>query len=151
MRNCVFSVKGQLGRFFKSAGSYAEATERAMEVLATFNLDQWALEAAEGLSEGDKKILDTAMAFALDSKFLLLDEPTSGVATAEKFKVMDTIIKAIGERGTATMIIEHDMDIVAEYTQRVMVLSEGTILADGDPASVMEDKLVKETLFGVSD
>lgn len=151
VRNCVFSVKGQLSRFFKSAGSYTEATDRAMEVLATFNLDQWASEMAEGLSEGDKKILDTAMAFALDSKFLLLDEPTSGVATADKFKVMDTIIKAIGERGTATMIIEHDMDIVAEYTQRVMVLSEGAILADGDPGAVMEDKLVKETLFGVSD
>jgi len=100
---------------------------------------------------GDKKILDTAMAFALKAKFLLLDEPTSGVATSDKFKVMDTIISAIQKQGTATLIIEHDMDIVAEYTDRVMVLAEGHILADGASSEVMENKEVKETLFGVSD
>ena len=91
------------------------------------------------------------MAFALKSKFLLLDEPTSGVATAEKFKVMDTIIAAIKKRGTATLIIEHDMDIVSDYSQKVMVLSEGHILAEGVPDEVMKNKLVQETLFGVSE
>lgn len=151
VRNCVLSTQHKLGRFFKPAASYRQATEEAMEILATFNLEQYAGGLADGLSEGDKKILDTAMAFALKSKFLLLDEPTSGVATADKFKVMDTIIAAIQKRGTATMIIEHDMDIVSEYTHRVMVLAEGHILADGVPAQVMEDKLVKETLFGVTD
>ncbi len=151
VRNCIFSVKGQLGRFFKPAGSYRQANEEAMEILATFHLEELAHERGQALSEGDKKILDTAMAFALKSKFLLLDEPTSGVATAEKFKVMDTIIAAITKRGTATLIIEHDMDIVSEYTHRVMVLAEGRILADGAPAEVMQDKLVQETLFGVSD
>lgn len=78
-----------------------------------------------------------------------MDEPTSGVATAEKFKVMDTIINAIQARGTATMIIEHDMDIVSDYAQRVMVLAEGEILADGVPVEVMESEAVQETLFGV--
>lgn len=151
VRNCIFSVKGRSGRFFKPAGLYQQATSEAMEILKTFNLDPFAGELAEGLSEGDKKILDTAMAFALKAKFLLLDEPTSGVATSDKFKVMDTIITAIQERGTATLIIEHDMDIVAEYTHRVMVLAEGHILADGASAEVMADKQVKETLFGVSD
>jgi branched-chain amino acid transport system ATP-binding protein len=151
VRNCVFSVTGNMTRFFKPASAFRQATEEAMEILATFQLDQWAADLAADLSEGDKKILDTAMAFALKSKFLLLDEPTSGVATAEKFKVMDTIIAAISKRGTATLIIEHDMDIVSEYTHRVMVLAEGRILADGEPASVMEDPVVKETLFGVSD
>jgi branched-chain amino acid transport system ATP-binding protein len=151
VRNCVLSTQHKLSRFFKPAAAYRQATDESMEILATFNLDQYANELADGLSEGDKKILDTAMAFALKSKFLLLDEPTSGVATADKFKVMDTIIAAIQKRGTATMIIEHDMDIVSEYTHRVMVLAEGHILADGVPAQVMEDKLVKETLFGVTD
>ena len=151
VRNCIFSVEGRSGRFFKPAGFYEQATSEAMEILKTFHLEAFAGELAEGLSEGDKKILDTAMAFALKAKFLLLDEPTSGVATADKFKVMDTIITAIQERGTATLIIEHDMDIVAEYTHRVMVLAEGHILADGASAEVMADKQVKETLFGVSD
>jgi len=122
-----------------------------MNVLETFNLAQFSSEPAGALSEGDKKILDTAMAFALKAKFLLLDEPTSGVATSDKFKVMDTIISAIQKQGTATLIIEHDMDIVAEYTDRVMVLAEGRILADGASSEIMENKEVKETLFGVSD
>lgn len=151
VRNCVFSVQRRLGRFFKPAGSYQEASDEAMDILATFGLEGFAAEPASGLSEGDKKVLDTAMAFALKSKFLLLDEPTSGVATADKFKVMDTIIEAIKARGTATLIIEHDMDIVSDYCQRVLVLAEGHILASGAPAEVMEDPVVKETLFGVSE
>jgi len=122
-----------------------------VNILETFNLAQFSSELAGALSEGDKKILDTAMAFALKAKFLLLDEPTSGVATSDKFKVMDTIVSAIQKQGTATLIIEHDMDIVAEYTDRVMVLAEGRILADGASSEVMENKEVKETLFGVSD
>jgi branched-chain amino acid transport system ATP-binding protein len=125
--------------------------EEAVNILETFNLAQFSSELAGALSEGDKKILDTAMAFALKAKFLLLDEPTSGVATSDKFKVMDTIVSAIQKQGTATLIIEHDMDIVAEYTDRVMVLAEGRILADGASSEVMENKEVKETLFGVSD
>ncbi len=149
VRNCLFSVQGKLGRFFKPAAAYKEATEQALEILEVFNLAQFKDELGEGLSEGDKKILDTAMAFALKPDFLLLDEPTSGVATAEKFKVMDTIINAIQARGTATMIIEHDMDIVSDYAQRVMVLAEGEILADGVPVEVMESEAVQETLFGV--
>ncbi|RJX35384.1 MAG: ABC transporter ATP-binding protein [Desulfarculus sp.] len=151
VRNCIFSVRGQLSRFFKPASSYQEATAQALEVLEVFNLAQYQNELGAGLSEGDKKILDTAMAFALQPDFLLLDEPTSGVATAEKFKVMDTIIAAIGARGTATLIIEHDMDIVSDYAQRVMVLAEGRILANGAPKEVMQDQAVQETLFGVSE
>jgi branched-chain amino acid transport system ATP-binding protein len=151
VRNCVFSDRNQLFRLFKPAGGYHQATAEAMDILELFQLAGLAHEPASELSEGDKKILDTAMAFALKGTFLLLDEPTSGVATAEKFKVMNTIISAIGRRGTATMIIEHDMDIVADYAQRVMVLADGDILANGTPQEVMADKAVQETLFGVVD
>ncbi len=149
VRNCIFSIQGKSGRFFKPAGAYKRATDEAMEILATFSIDHLAPELGANLSEGDKKVLDTAMAFALKSKFLLLDEPTSGVATGDKFKVMDTIIAAIRKRGTATLIIEHDMDIVSDYSQRVLVLAEGVILANGEPEQVMNHKRVKETLFGV--
>jgi branched-chain amino acid transport system ATP-binding protein len=85
----------------------------------------------------------------LKSKFLLLDEPTSGVATGDKFKVMDTIVSAVKKEKMACMIIEHDMDIVSDYTDRVLVLSEGEIIADGKPKEVMEQDNVKEILFGV--
>jgi branched-chain amino acid transport system ATP-binding protein len=151
VRNCVISVEGRLQRFFRPAANYRRATDEAMQVLEIFNLSQHAGELAAGLSEGDKKVLDTAMAFALKPDFLLLDEPTSGVATSEKFKVMDTIIEAIREQGTATLIIEHDMDIVSDYCHKVMVLAEGRILAQGEPQAVMEDGSVQEILFGVSE
>jgi branched-chain amino acid transport system ATP-binding protein len=64
---------------------------------------------------------------------------------------MDTIIGAIRKQRTATLIIEHDMDIVSNYAQKVMVLAEGDILAQGEPEAVMQDQRVRETLFGVSD
>ncbi len=151
VRSCVFSTRNQLGRFFRPASAYREATEEALAILGIFNLEQFKDQPGSELSEGDKKVLDTAMAFALKPDFLLLDEPTSGVATADKFKVMDTIIEAIGKQGTATLIIEHDMDIVSDYCKRVLVLAEGVILAEGEPHQVMENPLVQETLFGISE
>ena len=149
VRNCVFSDRNQLLRLFKPAVAYHQATAEAMDILELFQLTPVAGEPASELSEGDKKILDTAMAFALKSRFLLLDEPTSGVATAEKFKVMDTIVSAIRKQGMACMIIEHDMDIVSDYSDRVLVLSEGEIIAQGAPNDVMEQANVREILFGV--
>jgi len=103
----------------------------------------------KGLSEGDLKILDIAIAFALKSKLLLLDEPTSGVATNDKFKVMDSIVKAIKKEGISTIIIEHDMDIVSGYSDRVIVMHEGKVIAEGKPNEVMENKEVKATVFGI--
>jgi branched-chain amino acid transport system ATP-binding protein len=95
------------------------------------------------------KILDVAIAFALKSRLLLLDEPTSGVATQDKFKVMDSIVSAIRKEGISTLIIEHDMDIVSGYSDRVIVMHEGKILAQGKPDEIMENREVKATLFGI--
>jgi branched-chain amino acid transport system ATP-binding protein len=148
-RICLFSVYGKIRRGIFPATHYKSITEEAVSILDTFGLADAKDLFPGSLSEGDKKILDTAMAFALKSKFLLLDEPTSGVATGDKFKVMDTIISAIKNQKMACMIIEHDMDIVSDYTDRVLVLSEGEIIADGKPSVVMEQPRVQEILFGV--
>jgi branched-chain amino acid transport system ATP-binding protein len=91
------------------------------------------------------------VAFALKSKLLLLDEPTSGVATHDKFKVMDSIIAAIRKEGVSTMVIEHDMDIVSGYSDRVLVMHEGRLIADGRPEEVMENKEVKAFIFGITE
>jgi branched-chain amino acid transport system ATP-binding protein len=151
VRTCLFSVEGRLRRFLLPAGRYTAATQEALDILDMFNIDHLRDEMAVHLSEGDKKVLDIAMAFALKSKLLLLDEPTSGVATGDKFKVMDTIIGAIGNQKMTTMIIEHDMDIVSDYSERVLVLREGVIMADGRPREIMENEEVQEALFGVGD
>jgi branched-chain amino acid transport system ATP-binding protein len=95
------------------------------------------------------KILDIAIAFALKSKLLLLDEPTSGVATSDKFKVMDSIVSAIRREKISTLIIEHDMDIVSGYSDRVIVMHEGKVMAEGKPNEIMENKEVKAVVFGI--
>jgi branched-chain amino acid transport system ATP-binding protein len=149
VRTCLFSVYGQIRRGLLPAGHFKATTEEAIEILDIFAISDKKDRFPPGLSEGDRKILDTAMAFALKSKFLLLDEPTSGVATGEKFKVMDIIVSAIKKQKMGCMIIEHDMDIVSDYSNRTLVLREGTIIADGKPKEVMEQGDVKEILFGV--
>lgn len=151
VRNCVFSIHGLSRHWLRSAGSYKEATQSARRILEIFHIAHLEQESPLNLSEGDRKVLDIAMAYALESKFLLLDEPTSGVATGDKFKIMDTIIGAIDRSKMATMIVEHDMDIVFDYSDRVLVLREGTIMADGKPQEVMQDKEVRATLFGIEE
>ena len=92
-----------------------------------------------------------AITFALRSKLLLLDEPTSGVATSDKYKVMDTIVSAIRKENISTLIIEHDMDIVTDYSDKVFVMHEGKKIAEGKPHEVMESRDVLITLFGIGD
>ena len=149
IRICLFSAYGKIKRGILPAGHYKAITEEAAELLDTFGIRNKDEQFPTSLSEGEKKVLDTAMAFALKPKLLLLDEPTSGVATGDKFKVMDTIISAIKKEKVACMIIEHDMDIVSDYTDRVLVLAEGAIIADGKPKAIMEESHVKEILFGI--
>ena len=149
LRICLFSTYGKIKNGILPADHYRTITEEAIDILDIFGISDKRDLFPPSLSEGDKKILDTAMAFALKSKFLLLDEPTSGVATGDKFKVMDTIIAAIKKEKMACMIIEHDMDIVSDYSDRVLVLSEGQIIANGKPKEIMEEDNVKEILFGV--
>ena len=149
VRVCLFSIYGKIKRGFLPANHYRAVTQEAIDLLDVFGIADKGDLLPPSLSEGDKKIVDTAMAFALKSRFLLLDEPTSGVATRDKFKVMDTIVAAIKREKMACMIIEHDMDIVSDYSDRVLVLSEGEIIADGRPKEIMEQDNVKEILFGV--
>ncbi|MBS3808872.1 MAG: ATP-binding cassette domain-containing protein [Desulfobacterales bacterium] len=149
VRVCLFSVYGKLKSMILPADHYREITDEALNILETFGLaDRKDLLPTE-LAEGEKKILDSAMAFALKPKFLLLDEPTSGVATNNKFKVMETIVSALKKEQIACMIIEHDMDIVIDYTERLLVISEGKIIATGNPRDVMDQTEVKEILFGI--
>jgi branched-chain amino acid transport system ATP-binding protein len=146
----LFSKYGMIRRGLLPADRYTSVTDEATEILKNFNLWDKKELTPKALSEGDMKILDVAIAFALKSKLLLLDEPTSGVATQDKFKVMDSIVSAIRRENISTLIIEHDMDIVSGYSDRVIVMHEGKIMAEGKPVDVMENKEVKATLFGIA-
>ena len=151
VRTPLFSKYGLIRRWLLPAARYQKFTEQALEILRNFRLEDKRDALPKELSEGDRKILDIAVAFALKSRLLLLDEPTSGVATNDKFKVMDNIIAAIKKEGVSTLIIEHDMDIVSGYSDRVLVMHEGRLLTEGKPEEVMENKEVRAHILGIMD
>ncbi len=149
VRTALFSKYGMIRRGLLPADRYSSVTDEAIKILENFNLADKKNLTPIGLSEGDLKILDIAIAFALKSKLLLLDEPTSGVATSDKFKVMDSIVSAIKKEKISTLIIEHDMDIVSGYSDRVVVMHEGKVMAEGRPNEIMDNKEVKAIVFGI--
>ena len=91
-----------------------------------------------------------AVAYALRSKLLFLDEPTSGVSTREKAPIMDVITSIVRSGKITAVIIEHDMDVVFRYSDRIVVMHEGTILADGRPDEIRRNEQVTITLLGTS-
>jgi branched-chain amino acid transport system ATP-binding protein len=100
------------------------------------------------LPEGGRKLLDIMMSFALKPKLLLMDEPTSGVSIEDKFEVMDILVKVLQESDITTIFVEHDMEVIQRYAQRVLVFNEGQIIADGQPESVLADPEVRRTVLG---
>jgi branched-chain amino acid transport system ATP-binding protein len=100
------------------------------------------------LPEGVRKALDIAMAMAVKPKILLLDEPTSGVSADEKFALMDMVMEAVLAQKVTVLFVEHDMEIVNRYTQRVLAFYEGRIIADGLPDAVLKDAEVRKYVTG---
>lgn len=101
------------------------------------------------LPEGMRKLIDIAVALALEPKLIFMDEPTSGVSSHEKFQVMDTLTRALDARATTAIFVEHDMDVVARYASRVAVWSGGRIALEGTPDEILNHPEVQETVIGV--
>ncbi|WP_337875118.1 ABC transporter ATP-binding protein [Elioraea sp.] len=121
----------------------------AMRLLEQFGLAGVATARATELNEGTRKLTDIAMAMALRPRLLLMDEPTSGVASAEKFGIMDTLVAALRAERVTAVFVEHDMEVVERYADRVAVWSQGKILASGPPAAVLSDPAVLREVIGV--
>ena len=100
------------------------------------------------LPEGHRKLVDIAIALALKPKLLLMDEPTSGVASADKFEVMDILVRALAKAKVASVFVEHDMDMVQRYASRVAVWSTGKIQRLGPPKDILTDPDVIRTVIG---
>lgn len=95
---------------------------------------------ASTLSQGEKKLLDIASAFALNPTVILLDEPTSGVSTGDKHAIMDVLVAAAREAGVRAIVqVEHDMDLVERYSHRVVALQAGSLLGDMPPEAFFAD------------
>jgi branched-chain amino acid transport system ATP-binding protein len=120
----------------------------AEEMLQRFRLGPYRDQLASTLPEGVRKLLDIAMALAVKPRILLLDEPTSGVSADEKFTLMDLVLEAIRAEGVTVLFVEHDMEVVRRYVQRILAFYEGRIIADGAPADVMAHPEVRRLVVG---
>ncbi|MFQ5401478.1 MAG: ABC transporter ATP-binding protein [Anaerolineae bacterium] len=120
----------------------------ALEILEQFGLESYADRPVSVLPEGGRKLLDIALSFALKPRLLFMDEPTSGVSMQDKFGVMDTLVEVLQRTGVTTIFVEHDMDVVYRYAERVLVFSDGRIAADGDPQSLFADADIRRAVIG---
>ncbi len=144
----IFSREGRTRRLFSLADADTAVRDEGAAVLKQFGLDTRASEPAGGLSQGERKLLDVAVAYALRPKLLFLDEPTSGVSTREKAPIMDIITQVVRSGGITAVIVEHDMDVVFTYCPRIVAMHQGTILADGTPEQIRSNEQVTANMLG---
>lgn len=122
--------------------------ERIDELLALAGLGVRADRLAGELSLGDQRATEIVMSLALQPKLLLLDEPTAGMGDQETYEVTQLIRSLHREQSLTMLLIEHDMRVVFQLAQRIMVLSEGRVLADGTPDEIAGDEAVQAAYLG---
>jgi len=144
----IFAREGKTRWFFTLADHYGAIWAEANDILLQFGLDLKAQHLAGGISQGERKLLDVAVAYALKPRLLFLDEPTSGVSTREKAPIMDVISSIVRSNRITAVVIEHDMDIIFKYSDRIVVMHQGVILASGTPEEIRSNESVKDAVFG---
>jgi len=145
----VFSREGKTAHITAIADHDQDVRNETLEVLGQFGLRGMSEVLAGGLAQGERKLLDVAVAYALRPKLLFLDEPTSGVSTRDKAQIMDTVSSVVRAGAVTAVVIEHDMDVVFRYSDRIVMMHEGRLLADGTPDEIKANKDVANILLGV--
>ena len=157
LENMMLAPKGQVGEsLWRSVMPFTrgavreqetEQLERVWEVLDFFEIDHLAGEYAGNLSGGQRKLLEMARALLTDPDVLLLDEPFAGVNPSLEKRLLEHIHE-LRERGYTFLIVEHDMDLIMNNCERVIVMHQGRILKDGTPAEIKESEEVIEAYLG---
>ncbi|MFT3778655.1 MAG: ABC transporter ATP-binding protein [Ottowia sp.] len=124
-----------------------QIAEATLEALRTFDLIEFADQPAGNLSYGQKKNLEMARAMSLKPKLLMLDEPAAGLNDTETAQLAERVM-ALRDSGLTIMLVEHDMPMVMRVCERIVVLETGKLIANGDPASIRNDKAVRAAYLG---
>jgi branched-chain amino acid transport system ATP-binding protein len=132
--------------FWRNVGAFDRYYEEAHAILDRVGLDGKAEQPAGALSHGEKRQLEVAIALAGDPDVLLLDEPNAGVSSESVGDIIDLIQDVATDH--AVLLVEHNMDIVMEVSDRIAVLHQGAIIADGPPEEVRGDSAVQEAYLG---
>lgn len=127
---------------------HCDISDEARSLLAQVGLDHVASEEAATLSHGDQRVLEVTLALATEPQLLLLDEPTAGMSPWESERMVELIVTLARTHGLTVVLSEHDMEVVFGISQRVTVLHQGIVVADGAPPEVRGDEQVIAVYLG---
>jgi branched-chain amino acid transport system ATP-binding protein len=149
----VVLANARRGGFFSRGhplvpGFEAPAEEAAERLLERFGLAEYRDRNAQVLPGGVRKLLDIALAMVARPRILLLDEPTSGVSATEKFGIMQMVLDGVRAEGVTVLFVEHDMEVVGRFAERVLAFYDGRIIADAAPQVALADPEVKRYVVG---
>ena len=152
LENVRLAVQARAGvflDFLSLAVDRTALTERAVRHLRRVRLLDRAGAAAAVLSHGDQRKLEVAMMLALEPEIFMFDEPTAGMSVDEVPVILDLIEEIKAEGDKTILLVEHKMDVVRRLADRVIVLHNGALVADGEPAEVVASAIVQEAYLGV--
>ncbi len=152
MENIRLAVQSRAGmglNMWSIWSSHKDLIRRAEEVLETVALTAKRDLAAAALPHGDQRKLEVAILMALQPDIFMFDEPTAGMSVDEVPVILD-LIRGLKTQGDKTiLLVEHKMDVVRELADRIIVLHNGALVADGDPAEVIASPIVQEAYLGI--
>jgi branched-chain amino acid transport system ATP-binding protein len=129
---------------------HEDLLDRADEILTAVAMNDKEDELVANLPHGDQRKLEVALLMALDAQVFMFDEPTAGMNAAEAPVILNLIRKLKEDASKTILLVEHKMDVVRELADRIIVLHNGTLVADGEPAEVIASPIVQEAYLGVS-
>lgn len=149
LENVQVALQRKLGfsfQFWKSSAVLDQVNKRAMQLLDAVNLSDFSEQQAVDLPYGRKRALEIATTFALDPELILLDEPTQGIGH-EHIGSITALIRKMAQ-GRTVLIVEHNLNVVAELSDIITVLARGAILAEGPYSEISENPAVREAYIG---
>ncbi|TFW28019.1 ABC transporter ATP-binding protein [Massilia horti] len=151
MENVRLAVQGRARagmKMFSVWSDHKELIARAEHFLERVNLAGKRAAWVATLSHGDQRKLEVAILLALEPSVMMFDEPTAGMSVDEVPVVLDLIHQVKRDANKTVLLVEHKMDVVRALADRIIVLHNGTLVADGKPAEVMQSKIVQEAYLG---